>query len=141
MNESIRAGLVAASIIGSIAFTSCTASPPQPPKAANRGIPYGSVADAFAAEKARGDVQISEQAGWIIVSDEPQQTVWSFTASAHPAHPAFVRRSVVRKGDALSVETTVLCEAETSACNKLVSEFQSLNDRMRQDFGSQPRAP
>jgi hypothetical protein len=129
-------GFVAALILGSIAFTSCTTSRPEQPKAARSSIPYGSVAEASAALKARGDVQISEQAGWVIVSDEPQQTVWSFTASDHPAHPAFAKRSVVQKGDAISIETTVLCEAERSACDKLVSEFQSLNERMRQDVGS-----
>jgi hypothetical protein len=119
-------GFVAACIVGALALASCAASPPAAPSADPRSIPYVSVAAALAAEKARRDVQVSEQPGWIIVTDQPQRTVWSFTASGHPAHPAFVKRSVVQKADAVSVETTVLCEAEKSACDKLVSEFQGL---------------
>lgn len=94
-----------------------------------RGIGYPSVAVALEALKARNDVQISNQGGWIIVNDKMANALWSFTPPDHPAYPAAVRRAVVQRGTAVSIEMTALCQAEKSACDKLMAEFKELNEK------------
>jgi hypothetical protein len=61
-------------------------------------------------------------------------TLWSFTPSGHPAHPAAVRRTVIRQGDDIGVKMAVHCEATKAACDRLVADFKALNERMREDL-------
>jgi len=95
-------------------------------------LEYRSVSEALEALKAKPGVSITETKpdGWIIAS-EGQSVVWSFTPSGHYAHPAVVRREVIVREGNLSVETRALCQAEKPACDKLIREFQEVNERMR----------
>lgn len=60
------------------------------------GIGFPTVAAALEALRGRPDVSIRDNAGWIIVGvDTPEErSIWSFTPSGHPAHPAAVKRTV-----------------------------------------------
>jgi hypothetical protein len=95
-------------------------------------IGYPSVAAALEALRARPDVSISEQDGWTIVNDAPNNTVWSFTPPGHPAHPAAVKRVVVEKAGAIYIDMSALCGAEKRACDQLVEEFKALNQKTAQ---------
>jgi len=97
-------------------------------------IGYPSVAAALEALRAKSNVKISNEGGWTIVDDRENQTIWSFTSSNHPAHPAAIKRIIVQKGDGIHLEMSALCQAEKPACDKLVAEFQALNDKIRESF-------
>ena len=92
-------------------------------------IGYPTVAGALAALRQRPGVQISEQGGWTIVNDAASATVWSFTPLGHPAHPSAVKRSVVSRNGSTYIDMKVLCEASKAVCDKLVTDFQQLNQR------------
>jgi hypothetical protein len=96
------------------------------------GIGYPSVAAALSAVRNKAGVSVSVQGGWTIISDSTSATLWSFTPLGHPADPSAVRRRIVQKGGSIFVEMAIACEAQKSACDKLVAEFNQLNERMRQ---------
>jgi len=99
-------------------------------------VGYPTPAAALQALQKKPGVAISVQGGWTIVNDRPTLTVWSFTPSAHQAHPAVVRRTAIKKDGAFYVCTSVLCGGPKPACDKLVAEFNELNNRMRRDLES-----
>ena len=100
---------------------------------------YRSVAAALEALRTKSGVRVAMQGGWTIIDEKATMSVWSFTPPEHPAHPAAVRRTVVQEGNDVFIHMNVLCEAEKRACDKLVAEFQELNDRMRETL--RKRAP
>src|SRR6267378_5322038 len=104
-----------------------------------RGVGYPTVAAALEALKARSDVNISVQGGWTIVDDRPNNALWSFTPSNHPAHPAVVKRAIVSRNGGIGVNMTALCQASKPACDKLMAEFQELNERMSQSIRDKPQ--
>jgi uncharacterized protein DUF4019 len=97
-------------------------------------IGYATVADALAALRSRPGAQISQQGGWTIINEAASSTLWSFTPQEHPAHPSAVKRSIVLRGGSTYIDMKVLCEASKSACDKLVTDFQQLNQRMVQSI-------
>ena len=97
-------------------------------------LEYSSVSETLEALRSKPGVSITvtKPDGWILAA-EGQSIVWSFTPIGHYAHPAVVRRELlVRNGEAV-VETRALCQAEKLACDKLIVEFQELNEHMRQN--------
>lgn len=99
-----------------------------------RGIGFPTVAAALEALKARTDVNISIQGGWTIADDRLADTIWSFTPSDHPAYPAAVKRAIVSKDGGLYVNMTALCQASKAACDKLITDFKELNEKMIQSI-------
>ena len=74
---------------------------------------------------------------WVIVTEAGGMKVWSFTPSTHDAYPAVVLRHLkVRDNGNLYVEMTGHCEADKVSCDKLMKEFEALNERMRQQVQS-----
>jgi hypothetical protein len=107
----------------------------------NNEIGYPTVAEALEALRSRPDVRISQQGGWTIIS-EPASTVWSFTPPEHPAHPSAVKRSIFLRDGSTYIDMKVRCEASKAACDKLVADFQLLNQRMAESMaGPHPAAP
>ena len=102
-----------------------------------RGIGYPTVAAALESLRARSEVSISVQGGWTIVDDRSTNALWSFTPPNHPAHPAAVKRTLVSRDGKLFIDMTALCEAGKAACDKLIAEFNELNERMIQSMRSQ----
>lgn len=99
------------------------------------GVGYGSVAETLKAITSKPGVKVSRTTpdGWLIVDDASEYAVWSFTPDSHYAYPAVVKRVIKTKdnGDVF-VEMTALCEAKKEPCDKLIQEFEALNERMRQ---------
>ncbi len=108
-------------------------------------IPYASVAEARTALEARdGNGTIVTHAdGWTTVNEPMASAQWSFTPAGHPAHPALVRRIVARQpGGELHIDVQALCEsADAAACARLRSEFEAMNDRIRQALKARARTP
>jgi len=106
----------------------------------NNEIGYSTVAEAIAALRGRPDVQISQQGGWTIVIDPSHKAVWSFTPSDHPAYPSAVKRSVVARDGVTYMDMKVLCESNKANCDRLVSDFQQLNQRTATTINERPSA-
>lgn len=103
-----------------------------PPAAAKLDFP--SVAAALKDVEARdgNGTIVTRSEGWTIVNEPLAAAQWSFTPEGHYAHPSVVRRVIKRSQGSTSVETASLCEAPREACDKLLVEFASLNDRITQ---------
>jgi hypothetical protein len=54
------------------------------------------------------------------------------TTSANKAHPAVACRRALQKNNAWSVVTEIRCAASESACKAMLSEFELLDQQMRQ---------
>jgi hypothetical protein len=71
---------------------------------------------------------------WVVLSTPDGAVQWSFTPSGHYAHPAVVRRELkLRQNGDVFVEMTSQCEAVKKDCDKLLAEFERLNERMAAD--------
>lgn len=98
---------------------------------------YKTVAGALAGLKARPGaiVAVTQPDGWTVITlPEPEYELWSFTPPGHYAHPAAVRRAIKQANGRVYVEMTALCEADKASCDRLVREFQQLNQKMREDI-------
>jgi hypothetical protein len=95
---------------------------------------YATVALALEALRAKSGVKISDLSGWTVIEDRSTLSLWSFTPPGHPAHPAAIQRKVIQEGNNILVKMHVLCEAPKPACDKVVADFQSLNQQVRKDM-------
>ncbi len=114
------------------AFAQPAAEAPRP---AAPPLPYATVKEALAQLEARdGNGTIVTHAdGWVTVAEPLASAQWSFTPPGHEAHPAVVRRTILRgPGREVRVDTQSICEAPPAACARLLSEFEALNDRIVQ---------
>lgn len=95
-------------------------------------IGYPTVAIALEALRERSDVDVRIHDGWTIITEQGEFVLWSFTPPSHPAHPAVVRRAVIKKNDgAVVIEMTALCQAEKAPCDRLMADFEELNEAQR----------
>lgn len=105
-------------------------------------IPDASVAAALTRLEAldgQGAI-VTHADGWTTVNEPAAAAQWSFTPAGHAAHPAVVRRVIVRQaGGAVTVDTQALCEAKPEPCARLLAEFESMNDRIVQAVKSRGR--
>jgi hypothetical protein len=76
---------------------------------------------------------------YVAISDKAKDTVWTFTVPGHPAHPSAVCRRPVQDGDQMRLEMNVQCNAAEAECQKLVTAFQELNQRMLQELRKQQK--
>lgn len=97
--------------------------------ARNSSVGYPSVAAALADLRNKPGVKIAVQRGWTIAHDSEAHTVWSFTPPNHPAHPAVVKRQIIKENEAVKFRMNALCQAEKAACDALMAKFQELNRR------------
>jgi hypothetical protein len=97
------------------------------------GIGYPSVAAALADLHSKPEVIFREEGGWIIAEDRSHYTLWSFATEGDPAYPSAVKRTAVQEaGGNVTMNMTVLCEATQDACDKMVANFNELNERARE---------
>jgi hypothetical protein len=98
-------------------------------------IGYTSVAEALDALKAKPGVtvNITKPDSWVIVTEPGNGGQWSFAPSGHYAHPAVVRRILkVHSEGGVYIEMSALCQAEKDSCDRLLKEFEQLNEQIRQ---------
>jgi hypothetical protein len=102
---------------------------------AGSSIGYASVAAALKDLRSKPDVQFTVQNGWTIAEDRSHFTLWSFPPESDPAYPSAVKRTAVQEaGGRVTMDMKVLCQSTQSACDKLVADFNALNERMRDSF-------
>jgi hypothetical protein len=105
------------------------------PEASGSTIGFPTVAAALEALRGRPDVRISVQGGWTIADDRANNTVWSFSPEGYPAYPAAVKREITQSNGAIYIKMSILCGGTKVACDKLVIDFQKLNEAMKQHLG------
>jgi len=88
------------------------------------------------AEKLKEDFR---DKSYVAISDKATDTIWTFTVPGHPAHPSVVCRRPVQDGAELRLEMNVRCNASETECQKLVTAFQELNQRMMQEMKKQQK--
>jgi hypothetical protein len=93
---------------------------------------YSSVAEALADLTSRDDVIVEVSQGWTTVTEADGLTIWSFTPSSHPAHPAVAKRVLFKDQEGWQIKMDILCEADKAACDQFVKDFETLNEQMRQ---------
>lgn len=94
-------------------------------------IEYKSVESARAALLQKPEVDARVEHGWLIVTDRLANTIWTFTEEKQNAHPALVKRVVVEESGEIYIKMNVLCEADKSACDRLVEQFRALNEEIK----------
>jgi hypothetical protein len=101
------------------------------------GIGYLSVATALKDLRSKPEVIFREEGGWIIAEDRSHYTLWSFATEGDPAYPSAVKRTAVQgAGGSVTMNMNILCEATQDACDKLVANFNELNERVRDSLQS-----
>ena len=138
-NMTFRALLLMAGLLANGALAQPTEGSSASAQTQPSSIGYPTVAAALEALRSQSGSTVSLQGGWSKSSVSHQsRPLWSFTPANHPAHPAAVKRKIVERDGVVGVHMTALCQAEKAACNRLIEEFQQLNDRIREQ--SQRRA-
>ncbi len=87
------------------------------------------VAETLDKLKSDPHVRFRIDGGWTIANSDSELTIWYFSPEVHPAHPAYVKNIISEKNGAVAVEISARCGAEKSACDKLLQDFSSFNDR------------
>ena len=106
----------------------------QNPPGAKSVREYPTAAAALEALRSKSGVKISTQNGWTVIEDKSTLSLWLFTPSGYPAHPAAIHRQVIQEGGNISIQMDVLCEAPKPACDAMVADFQKLDARVRDDL-------
>ncbi len=107
---------------------------------AQDGIEYSSVDQALSSLSSKAGAQTQVQNGWTIITEDNGLTTWSFVPTNHPAYPAVVKRVIYQQGGGWYIKTYELCGASKAACDKLLSDFETLNQQMEQYIETQ-KAP
>ncbi len=127
--------------IALIAASAHAQEPIEESPGAATSLGYATVAEALTSLKAKSgvSVSVSKPDGWTIIAEPaPVNAVWSFAPEGHYAYPAVVRRAVESDSTGhVSMHMTALCEAAKEPCDRLMREFQQLNDQVRQRVQSQ----
>ncbi|OEC35682.1 molecular chaperone DnaJ [Pseudomonas sp. 21C1] len=98
----------------------------------NSSIGYKTVELALKALKSKEGINLSSQGGWTIIEDKEDSNLvlWSFTPDSHPAHPAAIKRKVVERNQKIYIQMSALCQAKKEDCDKLMQEFEQLNQNI-----------
>jgi hypothetical protein len=120
--------------------TLCEAQLPVPLEenpGASKSLGYKKVAEALSSLRSKrgASIQTTQPDGWTIITfPEPEFSIWSFTPDGHYAHPAVVRRTVEQRNGMTFLEMTAICENTKDSCDKLMREFQALNNQVRSEI-------
>lgn len=120
--------------LGNMQPSAATKPPSSPPleEAAKGGsdIGYATVAEAREGlARKRGATTTDTPEGWRIVVEKKPEAVWSFAPAGHPAFPSVVRRAAVKRKGGTYIEMSAICEADKAACDRLIREFQAMNQK------------
>ena len=96
-------------------------------------IGYPTVDAALDALQKDPHAQFSTRDGWTIVATEENgnHVLWSLTPKGHAAYPAAVKRTVLDKNGAISLDMNAFCFGTQQGCDKLVDQFKELNERIK----------
>jgi hypothetical protein len=96
-------------------------------------IGQSSVAGVLESLRAEPSAQFREQRGWTIVASRERgaPVEWFFTPEGHAAHPAVVKRTAVERGGVGMIDLAALCQAEQTACDRLLDDFRQQHELAR----------
>ena len=107
--------------------------PPPLPEAKGDVIGFPTVEAARIALSGRQDAKVrTMEDGWLVIEDMSDKSVWSFTPTGHPAHPAVVKRYVYEQDGSVMLGMNALCQAGKSECDRLIRQFQEMNRKAGQ---------
>ncbi len=72
---------------------------------------------------------------YVAYEDAQNLRVWTFTTSAHPAHPAVACRGVAEEDGNVVAQMDIVCHSTRANCDALYREFEELNARMLREIG------
>ena len=121
---------------GSAAFAQSVPAPVEESASGAEKRGYKTVATALEGLKSTPGVSVTvtQPDGWTIAVEPTTKAIWSFTPANHYAYPAVVRREIKERDGGVYVEMVALCQAEKVPCDKLIREFQLLNQRMSESI-------
>jgi hypothetical protein len=68
---------------------------------------------------------------YIAYQDTASQAVYTFSQAAQgPAHPAAICRKPLKEGDSMVLQMVIVCKGDSTACQRLESDFKLLNAQM-----------
>lgn len=109
-------------------------------KNATSGIGYPTPQAALDALRKRKDINSRIQDKWLIVRDDANKVLWTFTPVDHPAYPAVIKRSLVNTDGHVQIETSALCQAKRAACDKMMADFKATDGKIRDSLKNSPSA-
>lgn len=118
----------------SVGFLAAAAEENSAPSNDRTRIGYKSPQAALATLRMKPRVTEREENDWIVLNDKDDNTIWSITTDAHPAHPTAVKRAFVERDGGVYVEMGVLCGASKDVCDHVVMQFQEIDDKLRRSF-------
>lgn len=125
--------LLLASLL-SVGFFATAAGENSAPSKDRARIGYKSPQAALAALRMKPGVTETEENDWIVLNGKDENTIWSITTDAHPAHPTAVKRAIVKRDGGIYVEMDVQCGASKEVCDHVVMQFREINDNLRRSF-------
>ena len=114
--------------LGACASQPTNAVTSQSPTSQNR-LSVGQIRDTVVTNPV---MTVSERGGWTNARDKRSFTLWSFTSSEHPAHPAAVKRRIVHRNGVAGIDMLTWCEGGLQACTELRHDFNKRNAGIRQ---------
>jgi hypothetical protein len=105
---------------------------PQPQPQRPSGIEYPTPDAALAALRVKPGVTVREENDWYVFHDSSENTFWSITQPANPAHPSAVKRTLYEEGGSVRMKTSILCGASVEICDSLNRSFQEADASLRQ---------
>jgi hypothetical protein len=100
------------------------------PETPQSDIGYSSPEAALKILRQKPGVAIREENNWIVITDRSENTIWSISAAAHPAHPTAVKRTFVERNGAVYADMKIMCGATKDACDQVVRQFEALNEKL-----------
>ncbi len=105
-------------------------------------VGYPTVDAALTAVRARPGISESKSDGWTVLEDKERREVWLFSPTSHPAHPAVVKRTVVRRFGETGTQTAAMCGTSKTECDRLVAEFEAADKKAAEKArAAQPGVP
>lgn len=134
-------------VVAALLLSACASQSSVPREGAiperDANIGYSTPQEALDALRNKSTARIREERGWIVVTDDPEsattKAVWSFTPEAHPAHPAVIKRTVYEEKGAVWMRTGIICGGSKDECDKLVRQFNELNQRAQESMRNQKK--
>ncbi len=95
-----------------------------------------SVEKVLAELKLNPEIEMRKNRGWTIARSDTLRSIWSFAPENHEAYPSYVKREVVEENGTVFIETTAQCGATKTVCDKLVQDFITLNNQVRENISN-----
>ncbi|MGI9406435.1 MAG: hypothetical protein ACR2O4_08700 [Hyphomicrobiaceae bacterium] len=68
---------------------------------------------------------------YVVMSEEKNKAIWTFTIPGHPTHPTVVCRMPVTENGKISIAMDMVCGGKKEDCDKLAAAFRKLNEKIR----------